>query len=92
MFFFSCNACSHALEKDNIKIGKNAELHLLNFDEVNAVRKKVDETKQWNDFNAELKFRVIYDGKGFEELHYGLWGKILTDEEYREIIKREEEI
>lgn len=25
-------------------------------------------------------------------LHYGLWGKILTDEEYREIIKREEEI
>ena len=28
---------------------------------------------------------------GFEELHYGLWGKILTDEEYKEIIKREEE-
>ena len=27
---------------------------------------------------------------GFEELHYGLWGKILTDEEYKEIIKREE--
>jgi hypothetical protein len=28
---------------------------------------------------------------GFEELNYGLWGKILTDEEYKEIIKREEE-
>lgn len=28
---------------------------------------------------------------GFEELHYGLWGKVLTDEEYKEIIKREEE-
>lgn len=27
---------------------------------------------------------------GFEELRYGLWGKILTDEEYKEIIKREE--
>lgn len=28
---------------------------------------------------------------GFEELHYGLWGKILTDEEYEEITQREEE-
>ena len=28
---------------------------------------------------------------GFEKLHYGLLGKILTDEEYKEIIKREEE-
>lgn len=25
---------------------------------------------------------------GFEELHYGLWGKILTDEEYKKIIKK----
>lgn len=55
----------NALEKDNIKIGKNAELYLLNFDKVNEVRKKVDETKQWNDFNAELKFKVIYDGKDY---------------------------
>ena len=31
----------NALEKDRIKIGKNAELHLLNFDEVNEVRKKL---------------------------------------------------
>lgn len=22
---------------------------------------------------------------GFDELHYGLWGKVLTDEEYEEI-------
>lgn len=28
---------------------------------------------------------------GFEELHYGLWGKVLTDEEHKEIIKREKE-
>lgn len=28
---------------------------------------------------------------GFEELHYGLWGKVLTDEEYKEITNREEE-
>ncbi|MBP3800414.1 MAG: hypothetical protein J6I85_00025 [Clostridia bacterium] len=28
---------------------------------------------------------------GFKELHYGLWGKVLTDEEYNEITKREEE-
>ncbi len=55
----------NALEKDSIKIGKNAELCLLNFDEVNEVRKKVDETKQWNDFNAELKFKVTYDGKDY---------------------------
>lgn len=55
----------NALEKDSIKIGKNAELHLLNFDEVNAVRKKVDESKQWNDFNAELKFKVTYDGNAY---------------------------
>ncbi len=28
---------------------------------------------------------------GFEELHYGLWGKILTDEEYKEITNIEVE-
>lgn len=27
---------------------------------------------------------------GFEELHYDLWGKVLTDGEYKEITKREE--
>ncbi len=31
---------------------------------------------------------TMYKG-GFEELHSGLWGKMLTDEEYKEIIKRE---
>ena len=25
---------------------------------------------------------------GFDELHYGLWGKILTDEEYEEIVRK----
>ncbi len=25
---------------------------------------------------------------GFKELHYGLWGKILTKEEYKEILKK----
>lgn len=27
---------------------------------------------------------------GFEELHYGLWGYILTDEEYKEVLKLKE--
>ena len=26
---------------------------------------------------------------GFEELRYGLWGHILTDEEYKEVLKLE---
>lgn len=25
---------------------------------------------------------------GFDEVHYGLWAKILTDEEYGEIVKK----
>ena len=25
---------------------------------------------------------------GFDEIHYGLWARILTDEEYEEIIER----
>lgn len=55
----------NALEKDYIKIGKNAELHLLNFDEVNEVLKKITETRQWEEFNAELKFKVVYEGKDY---------------------------
>ena len=27
---------------------------------------------------------------GFEELHYGLWGHILTDEEYEKVLKLKE--
>lgn len=27
---------------------------------------------------------------GFEELNYGLWGHILTDEEYEEVLKLKE--
>ncbi len=55
----------NALQKDYIKIGKNAELHLLNFNEVNETLKRITETKQWEDFNAELKFKVIYEGKEY---------------------------
>lgn len=29
---------------------------------------------------------------GFEELHYGLWGHILTDEEYKKVLKLKENI
>ncbi|MCI6266332.1 MAG: hypothetical protein MR598_05750 [Erysipelotrichaceae bacterium] len=32
---------------------------------------------------------IVYEA-GFEELHYGLWGKVLTDEEYKEIVKKRE--
>ena len=47
----------NALEKDSIKIGKNAELHLLNFDEVNeigtvSIIKYFDITKNNNEFDG----------------------------------------
>lgn len=66
---YDISSCSISLNYEDtgirMYIEVNAELHLLNFDEVNEVRKKVDETKQWNDFNAELKFKVTYDGKDY---------------------------
>ena len=34
--------------------------------------------------DAEVAYKA-----GFEELHYGLWGKILTEEENEEIINKE---
>lgn len=29
---------------------------------------------------------------GFEEVHYGLWAKLLSDDEYQEILKISEDI
>lgn len=59
------NYSVNALDTTKMKIGKDAELELLNFDEVDAVRKRVDETREWTDFNATLKFRVTYKGTDY---------------------------
>lgn len=45
-------------ESTSTKIDSNTNLEVLNLDEFNREVRRVSESRQWNDFNTVLKFRV----------------------------------
>lgn len=51
-----------AAKRTGVKLNESTELELLNIDDFRRESERVDETRNWDDFNTILKFKVIHDG------------------------------
>lgn len=45
-----------------VKLSENTELELLNIDDFRKESERIDATREWDDFNTVLKFKVIHGG------------------------------
>ncbi len=54
-----------AFKATNVKIDGDTRLEILNLDEFNEEVKRVSESRQWDDFNTVLKFKLIHLGKDY---------------------------
>lgn len=51
-----------AAKHTRAKLNENTELELLNIDDFRKESERIDATREWDDFNTVLKFKVIQDG------------------------------
>jgi len=57
--------CINAYQKNEFKIDNNCKIELINFEDIEFAANKMQETRQWTDFNTTLKFKIIYDNKEY---------------------------
>lgn len=55
----------NAWESLEMPIGENGTLYLLNVPEYETCREAVCESRQWEEFNAALDFKVVYQGEEY---------------------------
>lgn len=55
----------NAFKSTKVKIDRGTYLEILNLEEFNEEVKRVSETRQWEDFNTVLDFRLIYRGTDY---------------------------
>lgn len=57
--------CINAYQKTEFKINNNCKIELVNFKDIESAANKMQETRQWTDFNTTLNFKIIYDDKEY---------------------------
>ena len=55
----------NAYQTNRLKIDDNCEIELINFKDIEFAANKMQETREWTNFNTTLEFKIMYGDKEY---------------------------